>query len=422
MKRLAGPEALIELIAPRSRLIGHSGCGEPLPLTAALADHIDALEGVSLTTMMPMGRAPYALAEKRAQLDVRTFFPGKALRSALNRGGATLIREPLSRLPRLVESGETKVDMLLLQLSEPDSHGRMSLGLAVDYMPAALARRPLVVALINSAYPRTQGDCFVTRDQIDYFVEQPAAVQTVEPTVSADPVDRRIADQVADLIEDGDVLQIGIGALPDQVLARLSHRRDLGLHSGIVTDAVMPLIDTGVITNVGKAQFRGLSVATMAAGSSQFYSALHDDPRFSFQPCAVTHDPALLAGIERLTAINGGLEIDLTGAVNAEHINGRTISAPGGLPDFAAGATAARGGRSIVALRSISKDASTSRVRARLDPDLPVTLPPGQIDYLVTEHGVARLRGLEGSRLAAAITEVTHPEFRAALRRGRNMD
>ncbi|WP_419825770.1 acetyl-CoA hydrolase/transferase family protein [Sphingomonas sp.] len=417
MKRLAGPEAIIELIQPRSRLVLHSGCGEPLPFTATLADHIDALDGVSLTTMMPMGQARYALANRRAQLDVRTFFPGKALRSALNRNGATLVRERLSRLPDLFESGAAGVDMLLLQVSEPDSSGRMSLGLSVDYMPAVLARRPLVVALINSAYPRTQGDCFVTSDQIDYHVDGSAPVQTVEPTASGDPIDHRIADHVAGLIEDGDVLQIGIGSLPDLVLARLGHRRDLGLHSGIVTDAVMPLIDSGVITNAGKTSFRGLSVATMAAGSAEFYAALHDDRRFSFQSCALTHDPVRLAGIERLTAINGALEVDLTGAVNAEHVDGRIISAPGGLPDFAAGATVAPDGRSIVAVRSTSKDGSTSRILARLDFDSPVTLPPGRIDYLVTEHGVARLRGLDGRRLSAAITDVAHPDFRGALRR-----
>ena len=416
MKPLASLDALADHVPDGSAVIAHSGCGEPLRLTAALARQSDRLRDVSLTMMMPMGDAPFARPELRGHLDVFTFFPGRALRKAVNDGSATLRREPLSRLPSLFMEGRLAADVLLLQLSLPDADGRMSLGLSVDYMPAVLSRRPLVIAAVNPAYPRTLGDGFVTEEQVDFFVEDRAPVQTIVPGTGDDKSDRSIADRIADLIGDGDVLQVGIGTLPDLVLARLSHRRDLGIHTGIITDAVMTLIDAGVVTNDRKAAFRGVSVATMAGGTERFYAFLDCNPAISFQPCSITHDVRFLASIERLTAINSVLEVDLKGFANAEHVDGRRVSAPGGLPDFATGAAAAPGGRSIVALRSTSKDGRTSRIRRRLDEDQPATLVASQIDYLVTEHGVARLTGLDGSCLANAIAAVAHPDFREALR------
>ena len=416
MRPLASLDALADQIPDGSAVIAHSGCGEPLQLTAALARQHGRLRDVSLTVMMPMGAAPYARPELRGHIDVHTFFPGRALRKAVNDGSATLTREPLSRLPSLFSEGTAAVDVLLLQLSPPDADGRMSLGLSVDYMPAVLSRRPLVIAAINPAYPRTMGNGFVTEEQVDLFVEGRAPVQTIASGTGDDDIERRIADHIADLIGDGDVLQVGIGTLPDLVLARLSHCRDLGIHTGIITDAVMTLIEAGVVTNDRKAAFRGVSVATMAGGTERFYAFLDHNSAISFQPCSITHDVRFLASIERLTAINSVLEVDLRGFANAEYVDGRRISAPGGLPDFATGAAAAPGGRSIVALRSTSKDGRTSRIRRRLDEDRPPTLGAGQIDYLVTEHGVTRLSGLDGSRLANAIAAVAHPDFRKALR------
>ncbi len=404
MKWLAGPADAIDLIPAGATIVVHSACGEPLLLTEALAREGDALPGATLTMLMPMGPAPYA----DGRFGITSFFPGKALRKPFERGLVSLRRDRLSTIPGLF-SGSTALpaDILLLQLSEPDADGRMSLGLSVDYMPAILARRPLVIAHINPDFPRTQGDAFVTERQVDHAFHAPGPVQTMADT-QGDALERRIADHVAELVRDGDVLQLGIGALPSMILARLRHRR-LAVHSGIVTDGLRPLVECGAI--------EGVVITTMAAGTADFYRWLHDNPAFSFQPCDRTHDPATIARIGGMTAINSVLEIDLSGQANAECVDGRIISAPGGLPDFAYAASAAPSGRSIVALRSTSKDGLVSRIVHRLADGTPVTLTADGIDYLVTEHGTARLTGLQGQALANAILEVAHPDLRGALRR-----
>lgn len=416
MKPLHDAGPLLARFGAGSTVVLHSGCAEPPSLARQLAAHAASMRGARLLTMMPMGPSPYGEAEPAAQLDVATFFPGRGLRAALNAGRVRPLRHPLSALPGLFETGTLRADLLLLQVSSPDETGHVSLGNSVDYMRAVLAQSPVVVAEVNPRMPQTCGDTRLPASLIDWFVDATEAPQEVPPA-GADEVDQRIARHVAGLVRDGAVLQVGIGSLPDCVLAQLGHLKHLGLHTGIVTDAVRPLIEAGVIDNSSKQRFRGTSITSMAAGTQSFYDFLHRNRAIEFHPCSLTHGAQVLAGIEGLCAINSALQVDLAGNVNAESIEGRQISLPGGLPDFAAGATRAKGGISIVALRSTFGKQRTSNIVPRLAEGAPITAPPEAVDFVVTEYGVAAVRGQGAAQRAAALVAVAHPDHRENLGR-----
>jgi 4-hydroxybutyrate CoA-transferase len=416
MKRLSDVGSVLAGLGAGRTVVLHSGCAEPPFLARQVVAHAAAMRGVRLLTMMPMGKAPYGDVGPAAELDVGTFFPGPGLRSAFNAGRVRALRYPLSEIPALFSSGAIRADAALLQVSSPDETGHVSLGVSVDYMRAVLAQAPIVVAEVNARMPRTCGDTLVHVSQIDWFVDATEAPQEIAPS-AADAVDEQIARNVAGLVKDGAVLQLGIGSLPDRVLGQLGHLRRLGLHSGIVTDAVRPLIEAGVIDNSTKKRFPGISVATMAGGSRSFYDFLNRNREIEFHPCSLTHDAAVLADIDGLCAINSALQVDLTGQVNAEEVNGRKISLPGGLPDFAAGASRARSGLSIVALRSSFDKGSASNIVARFRASMPATVSPSSVDFVATEYGVAAVRGVSDDVRAAGLIAVAHPEHRETLQR-----
>ena len=416
MKRLDDPGALLGRLGPGCTIVLHSGCAEPAGLAAQLAQHAQTLHGARVLTMMPMGDSPYAAPGPAAALQVQTFFPGRGLRAAINDGRATPLRHTLGALPGLFERGEIRADVLMLQVSPPDETGHISLGVSVDYMPAVLAQSPLLIAEINPRMPRTCGATRVPVGLIDAFIDATQGPQEIAPA-AADEVDQRIARHVAALVRDGAVLQVGIGSLPDAVLAQLGHLRHLGLHTGIVTDAVRPLIESGVIDNSTKTLKPGVSVTTMAGGTQAFYDFLHDNAALEFHPCAFTHAAGTLAALDGLCAINSALQVDLAGRVNAETVNGRAVSMAGGLPDFASGAVRAKGGLSLIALRStFGRDAASTIVPA-LDGTLAPTLHAAQVDFIVTEHGSARLRGASPRERALGLIAVADPRHREALSR-----
>lgn len=412
MKHLNDPGALLASLPADTTLVLHSGFAEPRSLARTLAQHAAAMCRVRVVAMMPMGQAPYAEPGPAEHLDLYTFFPGKGLRAALDGGRARALRHPLSAIPGLFESGKWRADVLMLQVSPPDETGHVSLGVSVDYMRAVLTQRPMIVAEINPRMPRTCGDTRVPVSSIDWFVEATEGPQEM-PLAAADAVDEQIARNVASLVRDGAILQVGIGSLPDRVLGSLGHLRHLGLHSGIVTDAVRPLIESGALDNSTKRTNAGVSVTTMAGGTQSFYDFLHCNPAIEFHPCSATHAASTLAGIDGLCAINSALQVDLSGGANAETAGGRRIALPGGLPDFATGARRAKGGVSILALRSTAGKSAVSSIVARLGDT--ISLEADQIDYVVTEYGIASLHAGNSEARAAALIAVAHPDHRDAL-------
>ncbi len=416
MKPLADFEEILPFLRPGSTVVLHSACAEPLYLASQLATHAKSLHDVRLITLMPMGEAPYAAAATETHLTLTTFHPGRALRRAASAGRVEVLRTPLGAIPKLFRDRVLQADVVMLQLSPPDENGRLSLGLAVDYMPAVLEQRPLVVAEINPLIPRTCGDTFIREAAIDFVTESRGPPQTMSAG-KPDQIDQRIAENVAGLVPHGAVVQAGIGALPELVLARLGSLRDLGIHGGIVSDSLLALIERGAVTNARKKHFAEKCVTTMAAGTQSFYHALHENPAIEFHPCSVTHNVDLIAELDGFCAVNSVLQIDLLGRANAERMDNKIISAPGGLPDFARGATLAKGGMSIIALRATSRDGARSNILARLPPGAPVTVMANNIDCVVTEYGVARVTGLDPAGRARALIAIAHPDFRAELRK-----
>ena len=397
-------------------IVMHSDFAEPGFLARQLAQRAALFHGTKLHTLMPMGQPPYATVRVASDLQLESFFPGSGLRQAVNKGLVKPRRCALSEIPEFFRQREINADMVLLQVSAPNAAGEVSLGISVDYMREVLAQNPIVVAQINPQMPFTFGDAVISMSCIDYVVEVDEPLLEF-PSSAADEVDSRIARHVASLIDDGDVVQAGIGSLPDAVLANLEHLKKLGSHTGILTAGWMPLIEKGVVDNSAKKTYPGITITTMAGGDQAFYRFLDNNPTIQFLSCSVTHSHSVLAATNRLCAINSVLQMDLAGNANAESVNGRLISTPGGLPDFARGATQSSGGKSIIALRSSFKNGEVSNIVSRLSNDVPVTLTQRDISFVVTEYGIADLGGLDAVARAKALINIAHPEHQESLAR-----
>lgn len=415
MKPLHTLSALVGALPPDRGIVIHSAAAHPTVLGRRLAEEAGALRGRRLFTLMPLGPVAYADAPARDAFDIVTFLPGAALRPALDAGRVTASRQPLSEVAQAFSRGEYKAGAVLLRTSPPDASGRVCLGVAVDYMPAAIEHAQVVVAEIDPHMPRTCGGSWIDGRRIDAYVDAEDGPHTL-PAAPADPTDQAIATHVASLVEDGATLQLGVGSLPDQVLARVGHLRHLGLHTGIIGEGAQALIERGVVDNSRKECFAGVSVATMALGSASFYSFLDRNTAVELQPCTLTHDAAALRMLSRLTCVNSALQVGLDGRVNAEWAGTRRVAVPGGLTDFARAASSLPLGKSIVALRSTDRTGASTIVPS-LRADVPASLEPHEVDFFVTEHGVAAVRGCSADERRRALAAIAHPSHREQLAR-----
>jgi len=405
---------LIDALPAGARVVLHSGHAQPPLLAEMLAQNAPALHGVRVLATMPVVDAPYASAAALAHLTVDSWMPGLGLRQAALADSVNLLRHTVFDWPAFFAQGDLRADVLMLQVSPVDTDGTVSLGVSVDFMQAALARARCVVAEINPHMPDTCGNSRFSAQRIDWFVPANHGVQTAK-VLAPDAVDQRIAAHVAGLVHDGAVVQIGMGSLPEGVLARLGHLRHLGLHTGIFTDGMQALIESGVVDNSTKRFKPGVSVSTMAGGSADLYRYMHRNPAVEMHPCDVTHGPQVLAQMDGFCAINSALQVDLAGSVNAEWVGSRRMSLPGGLPNFAQGAMRAKKGLAIIAMRSVHGPEQRSSIVAQWAPHGPAALLGHEYHCLVTEHGVAHLHGLSPRARAQAIARVAHPMWRDAL-------
>ena len=409
-------EGLLRTFGPTPNVVIHSGCSEPPLLARLLAEEAAELKGTRLFTLMPMGVSPYATEASTAHIDVETFFPGVGLRTAFGAGRVRPLRYPLSTICSLFDRGELRADAIMVQVAPPDETGHVSLGLSVDYMRSVLSQSPTIIAEINPHMPHTCGDTLIPASDIDWYVDSDTLPQGLASR-PADIVDVKIAQNIAGLVRDGAVLQIGIGSLPDRVLSQLGHLKHLGIHSGVISDGIWPLIESGIVDNATKKRFRGVCVTAMACGTHPFYEFLDRNPSIEFHSSALTHNRDFLASIDNLCAINSGLQVELSGNVTAESVRGRRISMPGGLPDFAAGASRSEGGISIVGIGSAFADGRFSNIVMEFPDDVPVTVPSSDVDFVVTEWGVASLRNRDAAERAAAMIAIAHPDHREQLER-----
>ncbi len=396
-----------------SRVFVGSGAGEPQSLVRALAAR-ENLDDAEIVHIMTLGVAPYAEPRFDQRFRHNAFFIGANTRDAVAEGRADYTPIFLSEVPALFRSGRTVIDVALIQVSQPDEHGYCSYGVSTDIVKSAAESAHVVIAEVNSQAPRVLGDCFIHVRDID------AMVASDEPILEAPQGEEsalalQIGRHIADLVEDGATLQLGIGQIPDAVLRYLGDRHDLGIHTEMFSDGVMPLIEAGVITNDRKTLHPGKMVASFVLGSRALYDFVDDNPIVDFHPTEYTNDPFIIAQNERMIAINAAIEVDLTGQVCADSLGLLFYTGIGGQVDFIRGAARSRGGKPIIALPSTAEDGTISRIVPILKPGAGVVTSRGDVHYVVTEYGVAYLHGKTMRERALALVSIAHPKFRPWL-------
>ena len=396
------------------RVYIHPGCAEPEVLVEALMERAPFVRDVEIIHLMTMGSAPYVAPEMAGHFRHNAMFIGANVREAVNDGRADYTPVFLSEIEGLIESGQLRVDVALIKVSPPDEHGYCSLGVGVDTTMTAVRCAKFSVAQVNDQMPRTYGDCFLHIDQIDAFVETSRPLCEA-PKVEITPTHRLIAKHVATLIEDGSTLQTGIGGIPDAVLPYLTDRQDLGVHTELVSDGVISLIDAGVLTGRRKTLLPRKIVVSFVLGSKRLFDYVNENPIFEFRPNAFTNDPLQIARNDRMIAINSALQVDLTGQVCADSIGTQFYSGIGGQVDFIRGASRAKGGKPIIALPATAKGDTVSRIVPMLDPGAGVVTSRGLTRYVVTEYGIAYLHGKTIRERAEALISIAHPKFRDSL-------
>jgi acyl-CoA hydrolase len=413
-KKLRTADEALRCVQSGMRVYIQPGCAEPETLVEALIRRAPDVQDVEIVHMMTMGPAPYVAPEMAGHFRHNAMFIGGNVREAINEGRADYTPIYLSEIEELFESGAMPIDVALLELSPPDCHGFCSFGVGVDTTLTAARCARYVVAQINDQMPRTYGDSFIHVTDLDAIVDSSRPLCAMKQPVITD-MHRAIARNVAGLIEDGAVLQTGIGGIPDAVLPLLMDRKDLAIHSELVSNGVIPLIEAGVITGARKNFKPRKIILGFAIGTKQLFDFVDNNPIFEFHPTAYTNDPALIARNDNMVAINSALQIDLTGQVCSDSIGTLFYSGIGGQVDFLLGAGRSKGGKSIIAISSTAKDGAISRIVPMLSPGAGVVTSRGLIRYVVTEYGVAYLHGKTVRQRAQALIDVAHPKFREEL-------
>jgi len=413
-KKLRTPQEALLYVQSGMRVYIQPGCAEPEVLVEALMKRGPFVEDVEIVHMMTMGCAPYVAPEMAGHFRHNAVFIGANVREAINDGRADYTPIYLSEIEELFNSGAMPIDVALVQVSPPDSHGYCSFGIGVDTTLTAAHQARFVVAQINDQMPRTFGDSFIHVSDLDVIIEESRPLcEMKKPEVS--DLNVAIARNVATLIEDGSVLQTGIGGIPDAVLPLLTDRRDLGIHSELVSDGVIPLVEAGVITGERKNFKPRKIIAGFVLGTKRIFDFVDNNPIFEFHPTAYVNDPGLIARNDRMVAINSALQVDLTGQVCSDSIGNQFYSGIGGQVDFLRGASRSRGGKPIIAISSTAKNGTISRITPMLHPGAGVVTSRGLIRYIVTEFGVAYLHGKSIRERAKALIEIAHPKFREEL-------
>lgn len=411
MRRQSAAQAVGKLQTDQRVVLG-ALCSEPQTIVEELVEQRVRFSPLHLYVMALGSSCPYANPAHGEHLRIHTFLSSKALSHAFTAGTANYIPINMSQIPLWLRSHPP--DAALVQVSPPNAKGYCSLGISVDYTHEAVKQARLVIAEMNDQMPFTYGHSLVHVKDLDCIVTTSRPLLAV-PSGSLNEVERKIGYYVAELISDGSTVQLGIGSVPNGVLAALRGHQRLGVHSGLISDSLIPLMESGVITNEHKQINRGRVSAGSVAGSEQLYCYVDQNPAVSLLPCNVTHDISIIAQIKNFVAINSALEVDLSGQINAERIDGLDVGGVGGQMNFLTGANVSEGGKSIIALPSTNRQGTKSRIVPTISCSVAVTSVKSEVNYVVTEYGAAELFGKSMNERASALVNIAHPQFRESL-------
>ncbi len=395
----------------------HAGCNNPEELVKAMVGRADELRDVEVSHLLTFGSADHTDPRYAQSFRHRSLFTGPNVRLAVNEGRADWVPVFLSEIPALIRSRALRVDVAFIHISPPDEHGFCSYGVGVECTKAAAEAARTVVALVNRQMPRSLGDAFIHVSRLTHVVEiDRPIVELPQCTEVGDEV-RAIGKNVADLIENGSTLQMGIGEIPDAVLLFLKDKRDLGIHTEMFSDGVVELFEAGVVTGEAKTLHRGKIISSFVLGSKKTFAFLDNNPFVEFHPSDYVNDPFVIAQNEKMVAINSAIAIDITGQVCADSMGRALYSGFGGQVDFIRGASRSRGGRPIIALPSTAKDGTVSRINDALSEGSGVVTSRADVHWVVTEYGAVDLHGKSLRERALALIECAHPKFRDELQR-----
>ncbi|MGE0019974.1 MAG: acetyl-CoA hydrolase/transferase family protein [Draconibacterium sp.] len=413
--KIVSAQEAVKVIKSNDRIHLHSVAVTPHPLITAMCERGRNKEfrNVRIQHIHTEGPAPYADQEFEGIFQLESFFVGHNVRKQTQAGWADYIPVFLHETQRLIREGYLKVNVAMIQISTPDKFGYASLGTSVDATLAAVEKADTVIAIINPNVPRAFGDAMIHINDIDIFVEDNSELIAKDPGAISD-TDRKIGRFVAELVEDGATLQMGIGAIPNAVLSMLGNHKDLGVHSEMFADGILPLVDKGVVNGKNKAIDKGKMVATFLMGSKALYEFVNDNPGVAMQDVAYTNRVNIIAQNPKVTAINSALQIDITGQVCADSIGTTHYSGVGGQIDFLRGASLSQGGKPIIAIPSVTNK-GISKISPILTPGAGVVSTRANIHWLVTEYGAVNLYGRSLQDRAKLIISISHPDHQEML-------
>ena len=404
----------VKKINPGHRVFISTGCSQPTNLVRAMAARADELADVEIIQLLAIGDTPYLEKGLAENFKINSFFISEGMRDSVNKGLGSYTPILLSDIPRLFSGGQLPLDVSLIQVSPPDVNGMCSLGISVDIIKAAIENSRLVVAQMNNHMPRTYGDSGVSINEIDVFVPVDEPLIEVQRIQISDDI-KEICTHIAALIESGSTLQLGFGKIPQITLEYLKDKKDLGIHSEMVSDRIVELIESGAINGKQKSLDRGKIVASFCMGTKRLYDLIDNNAMFSFRRTEYVNDLAVIGRQNKMVAVNTALEIDLTGQVCADSLGTKFVSGIGGQADFVRGANRSNRGKSIIAVPSTARDSKVSRIVAQLTPGAGVVNTRGDVHYVVTEFGTAYLHGKNIQERAMALISIAHPSFRSEL-------
>lgn len=414
-KKVSLDEA-VAVVKSGDKIFVSGNAATPTLLASGLARRKDELNDVEVNHILVLGDDPLSKPGMEMHFRHNSLFVGAADRDAIAEGRSDYVPVHLSEIPLLFTDRIIPLDVALIHVSPPDEHGFMSFGVECAASKAAAESAKVVVAQVNEKMPRTLGDVFIHVSRVDKVVECSEPLQTLPQSESSE-IEQKIASHIADLIEDGSTLQLGIGGIPDAVLTLLEGKKDLGIHTEMVSDGVVKAIERGIITSQKKTLHPGKVVATFVLGTADLYPYVHNNPQFEMHPCDYTNNPFIISQNAKMVAINSSIEVDITGQVCSDSIGKRIYSGFGGQVDFIRGAGYSKGGKPIIALSSTARGGAVSRIVPYLNLGAGVVTTRADVHYVATEFGVAFLHGKNLRQRAEALIAIAHPNFQAELER-----